>query len=98
MSANVYVEIVEKVGDPSIETKEDLAEKATACLMDLGSASKYVVKNSHFHDVRIITAYNLFVHTLFFLGISVCRFTFPTFLTYLERVEYGKDYQRFCCT
>lgn len=42
------------VGDPSKETKEDLAVKGTACLMDGGAAMKFIVRNSHLHEVRYL--------------------------------------------
>eukprot|EP01122_Echinamoeba_exundans_P014799 TRINITY_DN6781_c0_g1_i1.p1 TRINITY_DN6781_c0_g1~~TRINITY_DN6781_c0_g1_i1.p1 ORF type:complete len:151 (-),score=21.82 TRINITY_DN6781_c0_g1_i1:145-597(-) len=38
------------VGDPSKETKEDLAVKGTSCLMDAGAAMKFIVRNSHLHE------------------------------------------------
>jgi len=46
----------DKVGDPSVETKRDLAAKGTACLMDYGAATKFIVRNSHFHEVRCLVA------------------------------------------
>lgn len=39
-------------GDIAIETKQDLTEKAAGCLMEFGAASKFVVANSAFHEVR----------------------------------------------
>jgi hypothetical protein len=39
--------------DISLETKQELAEKAAGCLMEYGAAAKFVVVNSAFHEVRI---------------------------------------------
>lgn len=38
--------------DMSPETKHDLIEKAAECLMEFGMASKFVVLNSGFNEVR----------------------------------------------
>lgn len=38
--------------DISLEAKQELAAKAAECLMEYGAASKFVVINSGFHEVR----------------------------------------------
>lgn len=38
--------------DVSMEAKQELAAKAAECLMEYGAASKFVVVNSGFHEVR----------------------------------------------
>jgi hypothetical protein len=53
MIASPQMEVLQTpVGDPSKETKEDLTAKGTSCLMDAGAAMKFIVRNSHLHEVR----------------------------------------------